>query len=397
LKVTLLGFTLPPKDMDIILESDANMPAQTHAFAWALVEALGSAGISVNLLSSAPVSNYPQSPQVWFRGKPFVSKGIEGETLGFVNILILKHVSRFAACVVRGTRALRRWRPDVLMIHGVHSPYLLYGVLSRRLNGAKSVVVITDPPGIVLPSDGIIARTLKRVDIRLVRWALRFVDGVVVLTAPLAMDFAPGTPSMVMEGILATEASPTSARLPRSTFRAMYAGSLLDTSGVGRLVKAIQTLPNDEVQFAVYGRGPMSSWIDDQANVDVRIEKVQFATREVVMERYATADLLVQPRPVDQDFVRYSFPSKLLEYMASGTPVLTTRLSGIPPEYGPYLYWIDDDGVEGIAHSLRAVMAVPADERAARGRAAAKFVAETRSSGAQGARLRGFLTEIVRS
>jgi len=58
--------------------------------------------------------------------------------------------------------------------------------------------------------------------------------------------------------------------------------------------------------------------------------------------------------------VRYSFPSKLIEYMASATPVLTTRLPGIPPEYEPYVYWIEDDSVEGIEHSLRAVMCVGA-------------------------------------
>lgn len=281
------------------------------------------------------------------------------------------------------------------MIRGVHSPFLWYSVLSRRLTGAKSVVVVADPPGVVLPADGIIVRTLKRIDIGLVKRALRSVDGVVVLTAPLAADFAPGTPSLVMEGIAATEAKATAARPLEPTFRAMYTGGLMDSYGVGRLVTAIQALPENEIRLATYSKGPLSSWINDQADVDVRIKKVQFATREVVMERYSTVDLLVQPRPVDQDFVQYSFPSKLLEYMASGTPVLTTRLSGIPPEYEPYLYWIEDDSVEGIERSLRAVMAIPADERAPKGRAAAQFVAETRSSRAQGARMADFLAEII--
>lgn len=397
MKVTLLGFTLSSEDMERILRSDVNMPTQTHAFAWALVEALRSAKISVTLLSSAPVSNYPQNSQILFRGGPFTFDGVQGETLGFVNVLVLKHLSRFASCMVTATRALRRWRPDVLMIHGVHSPYLWFSVLSPRLTGTKSVVVLTDPPGVVLSTDGVVVRTLKMIDILLVKWALRSVDGVVVLTAPLATDFAPGTASLVMEGIVTTAARPASTPRPRSAFRAMYAGGLLDSYGVGRLVKAIQRLPHDEVRFAAYGKGPLNSWIDDQANVDDRIEKVKFASREVVIEAYAAADLLVQPRPVDQEFVRYSFPSKLLEYMASGTPVLTTRLSGIPPKYEPYVYWIDDDSVEGIARSLRAVMSVPAGERAAKGHTAAKFVAENCSSRVQGARIRDFLTEIVRS
>lgn len=395
MKVTLLGFTLPPAEMNAILQMDSNMPIQTHVFAWALVGALRSADITVTLLSSAPVSNYPRNPRVRFAGGPFIFDGVQGETLGFVNILILKHLSRFAACMLGGTRALRRWRPDVLMIHGVHSPFLWYGLISRTFTGAKSVVVVTDPPGVVLPSDGVLAKTLKNIDIRLVKRALRLMDGVVVLTAPLATDFAQGRPSLVMEGILATETTPISFRLPHRMFRAMYAGGLFDGSGVDRLVNAVLALPTEDVRLAIFGKGPLGPWIDSRGAADERIEPVQFVAHDVVLERYATSDLLVLPRPVEQDFVRYSFPSKLLEYMASGTPVLTTRLAGIPDEYEPYLYFIDDDSVEGIEHSLRATMAVPADERASKGRAAAKFVAETRSCSVQGARIRGFLAEIV--
>jgi glycosyltransferase involved in cell wall biosynthesis len=284
----------------------------------------------------------------------------------------------------------------VLLIHGVHSPYLWYAVVSRRLTGARTVVVVTDPPGVVLASDGAMTRRLKKLDIRLVTWALRSVDGVVVLTEALARDFTPRAPRLVLDGILAASASaPAPESRPHPTFRVMYAGRLEDGYGVDRLVGAVRALPVDDVALATFGRGPLGPWIDSQSAVDQRIDRLRFAPRDVVLAQYGAADLLVQPRPVDQVFVRYSFPSKLLEYLASGTPVLSTRLAGIPAEYEPYLYWIDDDSVAGIARALQAVMAVPAGARAAKARAAAQFVVQTRSSSAQGARIRGFLTEVL--
>ena len=395
MKITLLGFTLSSGDMAAILKTDANMPTQTATFSWALVEALRSAGAQVTLLSSAPASNYPRNPRILFRGGAFTQDGIRGEKLGFINLIVLKHVSRFVACIVRGTRILRRWRPDVLLIHGVHSPFLYYGLMARRLLDTKTVVVLTDPPGVTAHSDSRLAGLLKAVDVRLVRRALRSVDGVIALTAPLAEDFAPGTPSMVMEGILTDYEGPTAAESLGPSFRVMYAGGLLESYGVDRLVKAFRALVTDDAHLAVYGRGPLSSWIDEQAGIDPRVEKVQFAPRETVLRRYGSADLLVQPRPSDQDFVRYSFPSKLLEYMASGTPALTTRLSGIPTTYEPYLYWIDDDSIEGITRALHAVMSVSAEERRAKGSAAARFVTESCSSAAQGARIRSFLTVLL--
>lgn len=395
MRATLLGFTLPDQYMDAILDADPAMPIQTHTFAWALVKALQSAEIEVTLLSSAPVSNYPRYPQLRFRSEAFTSCGVQGETLGFLNVLILKHLTRFATCLGRGTRAISRWRPDVLIIHGVHTPFLLYGVLGRWLTGVKSVAIITDPPGVALPSDGVLVSALRKIDVRLVKYALRSFDGVIVLAAPLARDFAPNRPSLVMEGILAVETHPRSPRRPTPPFRALYAGGLSEPYGVGRLVEAIQSLPSESIRLATFGRGPLRSWIDSQADIDIRIQKVKFAKRQAILEEYAAADLLIQPRPVGQDFVHYSFPSKLLEYMASGTPVLTTRLPSIPPDYEPYVYWIDDDTVQGMARSLRALLAVPADERMAKGRAAAEFVFETRSGSAQGARIRDFLAEIL--
>ena len=49
------------------------------------------------------------------------------------------------------------------------------------------------------------------------------------------------------------------------------------------------------------------------------------------------ATLLVNPRPTTEEFTIYSFPSKNMEYMASGTPLLTTKLPGMPEEYHQYV------------------------------------------------------------
>ena len=49
--------------------------------------------------------------------------------------------------------------------------------------------------------------------------------------------------------------------------------------------------------------------------------------------KYKNADLLVSPRLPDDFTTRYTFPSKVLEYITSGTPVLSNKLPGIPVEY----------------------------------------------------------------
>jgi glycosyltransferase involved in cell wall biosynthesis len=281
----------------------------------------------------------------------------------------------------------------VLLIHGVHSPFLWFGVLARRLLGVRTVVVLTDPPGVVLQTDGTVARVLKSVDIRLVRLALRNVDGVLALTAPLAVDYAPDVPHLVLEGILEAETAvaPPAARPSTDDVTLLYAGGLSVSYGVDRLVEAVEGLAGP-VRLRTYGKGPLAEWIDSRANG--RIEPPTFVTRGEVRAAYGEVDLLVQPRPVDQHFVRYSFPSKLLEYLSSGTPVVTTRLPGIPADYDGHVYWIDDDSVDGVRAGIAAALAASPTERAEKGRAAAEFVRATRSAAAQGRRIREFLASL---
>ena len=62
------------------------------------------------------------------------------------------------------------------------------------------------------------------------------------------------------------------------------------------------------------------------------------APNAVIVEEELKATLLVNPRPTGEEYTKYSFPSKNMEYMASGTPVLTTCLPGMPAEYNEYVY-----------------------------------------------------------
>lgn len=398
MRITFLGFTLSDKDMHALLDSDPEMPIQTHTFAWNLVDALRAGGASVLLLSSDPVSNYPSNTHIVFRGGRFAAEGVAGRRLSFINLLALKHLTRFIACLTSGTRELRAWRPHVLLIHGVHSPYLWYGVIARRLTGTRTVVVLTDPPGVVLASDSLIVRVLRRLDSVLVRTALSRVDGVISLTSRLASDFAPNVPSITLEGF--SSASPhqgQAATDSRTEVRVLYAGSLSPSSGMERLVTAFRRTSIPDVRLFTYGRGQTADWINAQSDLDSRIERVQFADRATVLGRYVDADLLVQPRCPTETFAPYSFPSKLLEYMASGTPVLSTRLPGIPAEYEPFLYWIEDDSVDGIETALERVLKITGAERREKGRAAAEFVVSSRSAKVQGPRIVAFLREICPS
>ena len=66
--------------------------------------------------------------------------------------------------------------------------------------------------------------------------------------------------------------------------------------------------------------------------------------------------------------------------MASGTPVLMTRLPGMPKEYAPYVFFIQEETVDGVARALEQVLSLSDEELFARGTQAREFVLTQRNN-----------------
>ena len=69
------------------------------------------------------------------------------------------------------------------------------------------------------------------------------------------------------------------------------------------------------------------------------------------MQQQAT--LLVNPRKGHEEYTKYSFPSKTMEYMASGTPTIMYKLPGLPIEYEEYLVLLPDNSQETLTAILK--------------------------------------------
>ena len=101
---------------------------------------------------------------------------------------------------------------------------------------------------------------------------------------------------------------------------------------------------------------------------------------DIVIQAELEADLLINPRPTHEEFTRYSFPSKNMEYMATGTPVLTTDLPGMPEEYKQYVYLLKDETEDGVCQALIQIFKEPDKERSEKGKKAKRFVMEKKNN-----------------
>lgn len=400
-KVLWLGFSVPD-DLARFLFSLDPMPAvQTHKFGWSFARSLRHVFLEVVLASSCPVQNYPLVNKLIFRRKFFKSNEFHGVLLGFVNVLFLKHVTRLVSCILFVTPIIVRQRLKLVFVHGLHTPYLIFALFTRFL-GCRVVVVLTDPPGVMLATDSYVARAMKRIDVLLVRFLLRRVDAVIALAPRLVEQLAPCRPALLFPGILdSTLESPSISQTTddpdgivdtHSPFTVVYAGGLSCAYGVDRLLDAIIGFDlGESVRLKLYGRGDQVERIKNLALVDTRIEYGGFVSTELLLPELCSADVLINPRPTSEDFASMSFPSKLIEYLATGRPVLTTRIPSIPDELGGCFYYIDDESSEGIRAAIIQLKDMSVSSKSLNCSNAKQFVFSEFSEFATGQKIRKFV------
>ena len=264
-------------------------------------------------------------------------------------------------------------RPDsVVFVDCLNCTTALFAQLAARRKGLRCVGIITDLPD-MLGFNSLYRKLCNRV-------IAECTDYVLLTEAMNGRVNPKGKPYVVLEGhadIAMAQRRPLPKRSPRTC---LYAGSVRKIYGLDRLVEGFLLADLPDTQLLIYGPGDYVPELQALAQKDSRIVYGGMLLSGQVVEEEMKASLLVNPRPTDEEYVQYSFPSKTMEYMASGTPVLTTDLPGMPREYLPYINLIREETPQGIAKALTEVFAQPEEALLAQGQRARAFVLEQRNN-----------------
>lgn len=268
----------------------------------------------------------------------------------------------------RNTRAFLKQNEDAGVVCDVLNFSVSTGaIMAARLMGRKVVGIITDFPEMLSGKCG-----LKES----LHWKIiHNCTGYVLLTEAMAGKVRPGAkPYLVIEGQVdsAMEEQTNCLENKWSGLNCIYAGGLHKKYGIETLVKAFILADVPDSVLHIYGDGDFVSELCQIKNDHIFYHGI-VPNAEVVAAELAST-LLINPRPTTEEFVKYSFPSKNMEYMVSGTPVLTTNLPGMPEEYKDYVYIFNDESVKGMARKIREVLLLQPKELHEKGLSAKEFV-----------------------
>ena len=100
---------------------------------------------------------------------------------------------------------------------------------------------------------------------------------------------------------------------------------------------------------------------------------------------------MINPRQPDGGITKYSFPSKTMEYLSSGTPMIGYKLEGFPEVYFEYYYALDDLSKETLSSAINTLLNTPVEHLKAKGENARKFILNNKTARIQVSRMLEFI------
>jgi glycosyltransferase involved in cell wall biosynthesis len=153
----------------------------------------------------------------------------------------------------------------------------------------------------------------------------------------------------------------------------LYSGALNRFGGVATLLKAWALVNKPNSTLWVCGKGG-SPEIERAARLDRRIKLLGAVSEQDLHRLSQKATVFVNPRPANLPESHFNFPSKVLQYMSYGKPVVSTWTPGLSEEYREILIVTKGDSPEALADSLSAALSLPAESLEHIGDETARFL-----------------------
>lgn len=273
-------------------------------------------------------------------------------------------------------------------------------LLAAKIFGIKTCLLLTDmimiPVTTSLNTKKWWWKSFLQLRIRNQQRGIRKYDSFIFLTKQMNNIYNPlKKPYIIMEGSVDHSFIPNKNIIKTKPRIVLYAGAIEAEYGFNELVQAFMTLSQPHLELHIYGSGKFVQRLLEYQAKDSRIKYMGIVSNEQIVEAEQRATLLVNPRLSHHEFAKYSFPSKTTEYMLSGTPLLTTKLPGIPYEYFDYLYTFEEENIEGFAKKMHEVLSLPSSELEKKGEAAHNFVLKNKNNIIQTKHLIDFFSKLI--
>ncbi|ABX43850.1 glycosyltransferase [Lachnoclostridium phytofermentans] len=407
LDIIFLGGLFPKeKEEDIINNSIISVQNAANNLQWEFVKGLDeNLPKPIKIINSLYIGSFPKRYKKLTIDTYKFHHALQNShdiNVGFLNLPIIKNFSRYHSLKTYFKKWALNKSGETKIVIAYAMTFTFTHILRyvKRINSnIITCLIVPDLPQYMnlTYNKKVIYTLIKNIEINLIKSDTNYIDSYVLLTEYMRDALNINVPYVVIEGI-STNLFDNVNGVPEDNGikTILYSGGLNEKYGVIKLIQAFEKLQEKNYQLIICGSGDAEAYIKKAATRDKRIIFKGLLKREEVLALQKSATVLVNPRPNNEEYTKYSFPSKNLEYLSSGIPLISYRLDGIPKEYNEYIYFINEDTEEsdGLFLTMKEVLEKSDEELKEKGLRAKEFVLKEKNSANQAKKLLNMIITI---
>lgn len=404
LDVLFLGRLFPrEKESEIKSKMKTGLQDAANVLQWNIIDGFEENGMGdIKIVNYLPVDAYPNGyTDKFIEGFSFDHTGKGNSDDVNVHCCNIFGIKRFIN-VFYFKKHVKKWarqksdKKKVLFSYTANSMFLTLAKMAKQINPDITIAcLIADIPEYSTTTPPTGAKKLYHdFEVRRCEKLYGVVDRYVLLTKQMAQRLKLTAPFVVMEGIATTKSTEVNEAISedlKNKKYILYSGLLNEKFGIRILLDAFGMVRDSELKLVLCGSGDAEELVRERVKADERISFLGRVDREIVLALQKNATILVNPRQNNEDFTKYSFPSKNLEYLSSGVPVIAYKLDGIPDEYDEFIIYPENDSVDALHKTIKTLSEMTDEERRCIGDKARCFVVENKNKNSQAQRIFEFI------
>lgn len=385
--VYVSSLTEKEKMKSIILNSKKKPLQSIQKFHRLICEGLVLNKLKVTTISAIPMSRKISNKKIWFEKKQLIN-GVKYNYTPFINFPIVRQIFILFSTIIMTIKESRKMKKEKIFICDVLNTTMATTVLIlSKLLKFTCVGIVTDLPRDIGGKHSISKKINEKLQSKY--------DAYILLTEAMNDIVNPNSkPYIVIEGIADIEMKMIDNKIENKYDEkvCLYAGGLYEKYGVKNLVEAFKLIENKNIRLYIYGNGELEEYLRNIQ--DYRIKYFGVVSNDEIIKQEIKSTLLINPRFTNEEYTKYSFPSKNIEYMSSGTPIITTKLPGMPKEYYNYIYCFENESIEGMKITLERILNLEKKELYRKGFFQKEFILKNKNNKMQAEKILKFLTLI---
>lgn len=397
MEILFIGRVYNPEKINSISINNKNkIGFSNHNFEMSIFSGLSASSLdkkSINIISIPAVYSFPHNNKTFFTKKDnYQIYDLNVNSIGFCNLFLFNKLQITLSLLLKLIRFIFKNRKSKVAVIintadiFILIPFYLVKLINRNFS---STLILPDIPHFITSLDKKVfvkTKILSFLDSISLKIAQKF-DSYVFLTENMKQLFLNKPKFTVIEGFaninLINNYQTFINKENNSNEVLLYTGSLKRKFGIMNLVNAFKELDCVDVELWICGSGECENEIIKECENNKKIKFFGLVDNIRAIELQNNCTMLINPRRDSDEYTKYSFPSKIIEYLIACKPIIMYRLAGIPDEYYEYVYIPKDNSNEELTKLILEVKNLPKDLKHSKALKGREFVVKYKNSKVQ--------------